>query len=217
MKLSAQIISWVFMPLLMPVYALLLVMYTPAEEQQFYGLECLDCVYLLNAQIKKALLYMFIIFCVIAPGISFVLLKRSGAINTLEMETRLERTVPIIIMFIYCLGLYSMLMYTASAVALPKFIYSLPLSGAAVTGSFILLNQWKKISIHAAAVGILTGFILAYTSVNMKFGVGMLCAAILLSGIVMAARSYLQKHTIQELVIGWFTGVLLTFTVSYFY
>jgi hypothetical protein len=217
MKLSAQIISWVFMPLLIPVYALLLVMYVPAEEQQFYGLECLDCVYLLNIQIKKALLYMFVIFCVIAPGISFVLLKRKGAIKTLYMETRPERTVPIIIMFIYCLGLYLMLIYTTSAVSLPKFIYSLPLSGAVVTGFFVFLNQWKKISIHAAAVGILTGFVLAYTSVNMKFGVGMLCAVILLSGIVMAARSYLQKHTMQELVVGWFTGVVLTFTVNYLY
>jgi hypothetical protein len=51
----------------------------------------------------------------------------------------------------------------------------------------------------------------------MKFGIGMLIASILLSGIVMTARSYLQKHTMQELVIGWFTGTLLTFAVNYFY
>ena len=217
MKLSAQIISWVFMPLFMPIYALLLVMCVPAEEQQFYGLECLDCVYLLNIQVKKALLYMFVIFCVIAPGISFVLLRRSGALNTLEMETRSERTIPIIIMFIYCLGLYLMLIYTANAVTFPKFIYSLPLSGAVVTGFLVLLNQWKKVSIHAASVGIFTGFILAYTSVNVKFGIGMLAAVILLSGIVISARSYLQKHNMQELVVGWLTGTLLTFTVSYYY
>lgn len=205
------------MPLFMPMYALLLVMFVPAIEEQFLGLECHDCVYLLDIQIKKALLYMFAIFCVIAPGISFLLLKRSGVINSLEMETRVERTVPIIIMFIYCLGLYFMLLYTANAANLPKFIYALPLSGAVVTGFFIVLNQWKKISIHAAAAGILTGFILAYISVNMKFGIGMLIASILLSGIVMTARSYLQKHTMQELVIGWFTGTLLTFAVNYFY
>ncbi|MEJ6776952.1 MAG: hypothetical protein QNK85_06475 [Crocinitomicaceae bacterium] len=217
MKLFAEIISWVFMPLLTPVYALLIVMYVPAVEQQFYGLECQDCIYLLQVEVKKALLYMFVIFCVVAPGFSFVLLKRNGVIISLEMETRQERNVPIIIMFIYCIGLYFMLIYTASAASLPKFIYALPLSGAAVTGFFVLLNQWKKVSIHAAGVGILAGFILAYTSVNMKFGVGMLIAAILLSGVVMAARSYLQKHTMQELLVGWLTGFIITFSVNYFY
>lgn len=217
MKLSSQIISWVFMPLLIPIYALLLVMYVPAQEELFFGHECQDCVYLLDFQIKKALLYMFVIFCVIAPGFSFILLKRSGVINTLEMETKGERTVPIIIMFIYCLGLYLLLIYTANAANLPKFIYALPLSGAVVTGFFIALNQWKKVSIHAAAMGILTGFVLAYLSINMKFGVSMLVISILISGVVMAARSYLQKHTMQELVVGWFTGTLLTFAVNYFY
>jgi len=205
------------MPLFMPIYALLLVMFIPAEEQQFYGLECLDCIYLLSFQVKKALLYMFMIFCVIAPGISFMLLKRNGVINTLSMETRAERTAPIIIMFIYCLGLYLMLTYTTNTVTLPKFIYSLALSGVIVTGLFVLLNQWKKVSIHAASAGMFTGFILAYTSFNLKFGIGMFIGSILISGIVMTARSYLQKHTMQELIVGWFTGVFITFIVNYFY
>lgn len=217
MKLFAEIISWIFMPLLMPIYALLIVMCVPAVEQQFYGLECQDCIYLLHVEVKKALLYMFVIFCVVAPGFSFVLLKRKGVIISLEMETRQERNVPIIIMFIYCIGLYFMLIYTASAARLPKFIYALPLSGAGVTGFFILLNQWKKVSIHSAGVGIFVGFILAYISVNMKFGVEMLIVAILLSGVVMAARSYLQKHTMQELLVGWLTGLIITFSINYFY
>jgi membrane-associated phospholipid phosphatase len=93
----------------------------------------------------------------------------------------------------------------------------LPLSGAGVTGFFILLNQWKKVSIHSAGVGIFVGFILAYISVNMKFGVEMLIVTILLSGVVMAARSYLQKHTMQELLVGWLTGFIITFSINYFY
>ena len=217
MRILSQTVSWVFMPLFMPIYALLIVMYVPAQEDLFYNHDCPDCVYLLDFQIKKALFYMFGIFCVIAPGFSFMLLKRSGVINTLEMETRAERTVPIIIMFIYCFGLFLLMTYTAKGANLPKFVFSLPLSGAAVTGFFIALNQWKKVSIHAAAVGIFTGFILAYLAVNMKFGIGMLLVSILLSGVVMSARLFLQKHTLQELVVGWFTGTLLTFAVNYFY
>ncbi len=217
MKILSQTISWVFMPLFMPIYALLLVMYVPAQEELFYGLDCPDCVYLLDFQIKKALFYMFGIFCVIAPGFSFMLLKRSGVINTLEMETRAERTVPIIIMFIYCLGLFLLMSYTAKGSNLPKFVYSLPLSGAVVTGLFIALNQWKKISIHAASAGIFTGFILAYLAVNMKFGIGMLLVSILLSGVVMSARLNLQKHTLLELTLGWFSATLFTFVVNYFY
>ena len=63
-----------------------------------------------------------------------------------------------------------MLTYTASAATLPKFIYALPLSGAAVTGFFVLLNQWKKVSIHAAAASWYVGRVHIWRTpaVNLK-------------------------------------------------
>ena len=41
MKLTSQIISWVFMPLLMPIYALLLVMFIPSNIDFMQNGECM--------------------------------------------------------------------------------------------------------------------------------------------------------------------------------
>jgi membrane-associated phospholipid phosphatase len=33
----------------------------------------------------------------------------------------------------------------------------------------------------------------------------------------MTARLYLEKHTMLEVIIGWFTATIITFTVNYLY
>lgn len=213
MKALSNIISWVFVPLLMPMYALLLTLFVPANQDFLFNQ---DCLYFLPLPAKSALLYMFFIFCVAAPGISFFMLYRRKVINSIEMETAKERNIPIIIMFLYCTVLFVML-HISNAVILSKFIYALPLSGMLVTFAFFFLNRWKKISIHAGASGILVGFLLAYILLHQEYQLWILIVSILVSGIVMSARLFLEKHTITELIIGWLMGVFITFMVNYLY
>lgn len=214
MKVLAQVISWLFMPLLMPMYVLLLVMFVPSNQDYFFNQ---DCLYILPLEAKGALLYMFGIFCVLAPGLSFIILQRRKMIGSLEMNERQERNIPIVIMLMYCLVLYFMFIAKSDQVTLPKFVYALPLSGAFVAAAFFLLNRWRKISIHAASSGIATGFVLAYILHHVEYQLWMLSLTILVSGLVMSARLYLEKHTLNELWIGWLTGGLLTFVINYFY
>lgn len=216
MRIFSQIISWIFMPLFMPIYALLLVMFVPSNIDFMQNDQCM---YAMDIQFKKAFLYMFLIFSVLAPGISFLLLKRSGMIGSLEMDDQRERFVPILVMAIYCLVLFFYIIYLidANRVVVPKFIVALPLSGAVVTTLFLFVNRWKKISIHAAAVGILTGFVLAYILQQIEFQLWVFTISILISGLVMSARLYLQKHTFSEVIIGWFIGSFITFAINFFY
>lgn len=214
MKQLAQIVSWVFLPLFMPIYALLLVMFVPSNQDYFFNE---DCMYTLPIQAKKALLYMFSVFCVIAPGISYLLLHRRKIISSIEMDDRKERGIPIIIMLIYCLLLYFLFIAKTSPALVPKFVFALPLSGVFVTAVFFLMNIWKKVSIHAAGTGILTGFVLAYILLHTQYELWMFGITILISGIVMSARLFLEKHTMSEMIIGWFTASFITFAVNYFY
>lgn len=214
MKSIFQAISWVFLPLFMPVYALLLVMYVPSNQDFIFNQ---DCMYLLPDEAKKALLYMFLIFCVVAPGISFNVLYRRKIIDTIEMETAKERTIPILLMFLYCLMLYVLFVVKSGESILPKFVYALPLSGAIVTAVYFFLNRWKKISIHGAGAGIFVGFILAYILQHEVYELWVFALTLIISGLIMTARLYLQKHTFFELVFGWLIGLIVTFLVNYFY
>lgn len=214
MTAVARAISWIFLPLFMPLYALLLVMYVPSNQDYIFNY---DCLYTLAPAQKWGLIYMFGVFCTIAPGASYIALYRTKIISTIEMDDRRERSIPIAIMLFYCLALYGVFMVKLGPGLVSKFVLDLPLAGAVVTTSFLIINRWTKISIHAGAAGIVTGFILAYILQHAEYQLWMLALALFVSGLIMSARMYLGKHTMTEVLAGWFTGTLITFAINYYY
>ena len=214
MRVVAQITSWVFMPLFMPMYALLAAMFIPSNQDYLFNM---DCLYTLGMEKKWGLIYMFFVFSVAAPGISFILLQRRKMIASIEMEERKERSLPILIMLAYCLALYLLFIVKVGPGNISKFVLALPLSGVCVTVVYYFLNRWKKISIHSGAAGIAAGFILAYILHHVEYQLWMLSLFVFISGLVMTARIYLEKHTLFETLLGWFTGSLITFAVNFFY
>lgn len=214
MQTAARIISWIFLPLFVPMYVLLMTLYIPSNQDYYLNH---DCLYLLPPTYKWGLVYMFAIFCTVAPGASYIALYKSKIISSVEMDERKERTFPILIMFFYCMALYAVLMYRVGGTYLPKFVLALPLSGAVVTALFAVMNRWRKISIHSGAMGIGTGYLLAYMVAHAEYAFWMLPLMIVASGVVMSSRIYLGKHTLFEIITGWFTGSLITFTINYFY
>lgn len=214
MKIFSDIVSWVFLPLFMPVYGLVLAMYIPSNEDYILNE---DSLYFLTDAAKQAILYMFFIFSVLAPGLSFLLLHKKKIISTIDMENQGERNIPMILMLSYCLVLYFLFVIKAQDNILPKYVYALPLSGVFVTVTYTFINRWIKISLHAGGAGILTGFLLAYASAQVEFEMWILIAAILASGLTLTARLYLKKHTQLEVYTGWSLAVLLTFLVNTLY
>lgn len=213
METFSKIFSWLLLPLFTPMYALIAILFTPSENPYcFYY----DCLFMLTEPAKWALIYMFSIFLVVAPGLSFIIMYRWKMISTIEMDDKDERPLPIMIMLMYSTVLYIAMLWVAPP-QISRFILSLPLSGMLVIVAFYFLNKWEKISIHAAGAGIATGFILAYTLLHPYFSISLLAIFILLSGIVMTARIYLEKHTLFEVTVGWFTGLFITFITILLY
>ena len=214
MDYLSKVISWVFNPLTMPVYALLLVMYVPSDHQYFQPY----CIYLIPGESKMAILKMFVFFGILAPSAVFYWLYKSNMIGSIEMETQKERRIPIIFMFVFCMMLYSLLLYfTGNSSVLPRYIYSLPLSGGVISGVFLFINKWKKVSLHAASAGIMVGFVLAFILHHSHFQMWILAISFLISGTVMSTRLHQKKHTLDEVVIGWFLGVFITFATVFYY
>jgi membrane-associated phospholipid phosphatase len=214
MKLFSEIISWVFLPLLMPIYGLLIAMYVPNEQDYMLNE---DCLYTMRDTIKLAILYMFLIFSGVAPGLSFLILKKKNIITTIDMEDQRERSIPMIIMLAYCLLLYFLFIIKAPEGVLPKYVYALPLSGVFVTTTYALINRWIKISLHAGGAGILTGFLFAYAYEHIEYQFWILIFPIIASGLTLTARLYLKKHTPLEIYTGWSIATISTFLVNLLY
>lgn len=215
MKLFSQIISWVFIPLLTPIYGLLLALYVPSSAG-FYAFNS-DCLYTELDARKWAVVVMFTFFTALVPAVAYVNMRARGYITTIEMDDRKERNAPIIIMFLSCLALFVAFLFMIRGIAVPKYLFSLPLSGMVAALALYFLTQWKKVSMHAAGVGIMTGFLLEYSLQMEQFQFWTIIVAVLLSGLVGSARIYLGKHTLLEVFIGWITGTFLTFVVNYLY
>jgi membrane-associated phospholipid phosphatase len=197
----------------MPTYGLLLTLYIPSEQIQLDK----DALYLLNPELKRQLLYLFFTFSALAPGISFFALHKRKIITTIDMENQKERNIPLVIMFAYCLILFLMFLFKAPNHVLPKYFYALPLSGAIVTGSFMFINRWIKISMHAGGSGILVGYLVAFAKQQAQFEFWIIIFAILASGVTIASRLYLNKHRPIEVYTGWLLATLITFlSVNYY-
>lgn len=212
MNKISQIISWVFLPFSMPIYALLIAFYVESYSFKSFNYN----LWILNEEAKSALLSIFFVFTIIAPGLSYIALRKQNIISSIEMDERKERFIPISIMLLYCLALFILMYFKLNSSEFPKIIYLFPLSGAISALLMLGINNFMKISLHACGSGIFLGFLLAYFGHLSFYNFYIIPLSIILCGIILSARFYLQKHNIIELASGFFTGGLTTFFFCYF-
>jgi membrane-associated phospholipid phosphatase len=212
MRIFFQIATWLFMPIFMPIYALLLVMYAPSQP---FNISEDNSLFIFSNQNKVAILSNYILFTVIAPIAMYSIFLKLNIIKTIQLDDKKERNMPMILMAIFCFLLF----YTFNSiqVILPKYVYGLCLAGGIIIALFSLLNIYFKISLHATGVGILTGFIFAYISEQLFFQLWILIFVLLVSGIVLSSRLYLNKHNPIELISGYFLSFIITFTLNLYY
>jgi hypothetical protein len=212
MRFLAVFFSWLFMPLLMPVYCLLFSLYTVsfdnyiADRGSLWGLP---------SEIKWAVLNLFLIFTLIAPGISILVLKNRKMISSIEMDDRSQRFFPIMLMFFYAIALFLLLFLKTKDTSIPMYIYTLPLSGAIVSLVLFFVNFNFKVSLHSAGCGILFGYLFAYCLNQQYFEFWILLSAAIISGITISSRLFLEKHTMEEVFHGWAISALITFFVNF--
>ena len=212
MRIFFQIATWLFMPIFMPIYALLLVMYAPSQP---FNISEDNSLFIFSNQNKVAILSNYILFTVIAPIAMYSIFLKLNIIKTIQLDDKKERNMPMILMAIFCFLLF----YTFNSiqVILPKYVYGLCLAGGIIIALFSLLNIYFKISLHATGVGILTGIIFAYISEQLFFQLWILIFVLLVSGIVLSSRLYLNKHNPIELISGYFLSFIITFTLNLYY
>lgn len=214
MKFLAHIISWVFLPLFMPIYGLCITLFVPSSQASIFQEENM---YWLRIEAKWVVLALYFIFVVFVPGLSLLIMRRRQQITTIEMDDKNERFVPMIITAAYCAFLGILLQIKAPNNVFPSAIYSLPWGGFVAILLAGLINRSEKISLHAMGGGMLFGYLVAYYFKQHVFFLFPIVASALVAGLIMAARMYLGKHTLKQSISGFFLGfVCVALAISLF-
>lgn len=208
MKVISKILSWVFLPLLAPVYAIAIAMYVENWENM-YSFYQDNNLYILDPKAKEVLMYLFSAFSVLAPSLTVLFLQTRGSVSSVMMEKRSERIIPAIMTNLFGISLLLVLLFKVPlALQGSRFLFGLAGGSLlAVLVCTVLTFRWK-VSLHAAGMGMLSGFLFMYYSNMLIFPMWILVASFIASGFVMSARMYLKLHTLSQLLVGYAIGFI---------
>ena len=156
---------------------------------------------------KSSFLYLFVIFCFLAPGLSVLMLRFNKSVSSVELNIREERRTPITITAIYFFILYLFLLYQDSGLV-PLILLATSLAGGLSSVFALLINTKTKISLHALGVGSLLGFLIAYFETQTYFNFNFIYVTIGVGLLAVWARLYLNKHSLQQIGLGYLIGLL---------
>lgn len=144
------------------------------------------------------------IFTIGLPVLGIFLYRRLSGLTASQLRQRKARFWPYIISFV-CYAVYLRTMYVMH---LPRFMCGIVVGALFIQGVCLLLNLRWKISMHSAGAGGIIGVLMAYSVVFSFNPVLWLCGAVLLNGMVMTSRMILRQHTLWQVWIGTFVGVV---------
>ncbi|MBR7126207.1 MAG: hypothetical protein IKC86_06365 [Prevotella sp.] len=144
------------------------------------------------------------LFTVLMPTRLIHLYRRYHGWTPIQLGVRERRMVPYVIS-ILC---YFICFYILSLRHTPHTITSILIAALAVQMLCAMINVWWKVSTHSAAIGGVAGGLLSFSLIFNFNPVWWLCLVILLGGMVGTSRMILRQHTLPQVVVGFFVGLL---------
>lgn len=193
----ATLISWVLVPLLMPVYGVLLAFNTTILS-------------FTPSHVKLNFVIITLAFTLVLPSLLVMLLKRIGVVKDIGLNSRKERLIPYIITFVSMAGTGVFMYFKVAPMWLVMFF-----GGGAVAGIVnLIVNFWWKISAHAAGIAGVVALMIRIVrdGYPLDNAFGWLIACTILAGLMGSARVWLGRHTVWQVLAGYtvgFTSVLL--------
>ena|ERR1035437_6744463 len=201
MKTFFQIISLVFQPLLIPTYAMLLLIN-------------MDLFSLLPMFWQWTAVLGTIIFTGVLPALPIWLMMKRGEVNDLFISKREERTMPYLFSF---LAYVFWALFIWRTLQFPKFMVAMGVGSALSIFIIVFINLKWKISAHVAGMGGLTGAIFGVcyrTAINPVWLFGIVLA---ISALVALSRIELKAHTPAQALAGFVVGFVMVFTPCFFF
>ena len=198
MNKLAQFISIIFHPILLPTWMFLIFIVSGICKVSFINIEiCLAVIFGTT----------FIL------PISFLLvLKKIKVIESLTMEKREERFIPIFAVVIFLFAT-SRFFNGIPALALYNFYLICNLILCVIV---FWINFWWKISMHEIGWGAFTATLFILSTISAKIFLPYLIASFILSGIVGSARLYLKSHSNSQIYAGFAVGFIIPLLIYIF-
>lgn len=191
---TAKVLSVLFTPFYLPILGLLILFI-------FSYLSLLPLTY------KLFLLLMFYLFTVFLPTALIRFYRRYQGWTLIELGSRERRAIP------YVISIFSYLLcyYIMAATHVPHFMESILIAALVIQVACAIINLFIKISTHTAAIGGVTGALLAFSVIFSFNPVWWLCIVLLLAGMVGTSRMILRQHSLRQVVLGYLAGVACSF------
>ena len=181
---AANLVSTVFSPALVVFYAMIL------------------CSYSIDHSSKFLWTSLFALLFALAPMAYILYLIGRGKVTDFHISVREERIKPLCVIFIYA-G-FSLLLY--SFVGGPDALVTFGYLCLALTGLWILVSLYWKISGHCAAMGSLVAMVFVYQHESLVFVLPPLALLVAWSRVKLGCHSFAQ--TLAGFVLGaavfWF-------------
>ncbi len=206
-KYIAGIVSYIFHPLFIVSYVLLLIMMINP--------------YLFSIQDPKGkgiIVIFTIALTIFFPIVSILMMRGLALIKSIHMEDKYDRIGPLIATSVFYLWLFLNLKDNPG---IPKAFSFFILGSVIALFICFFLNIFQKVSLHAAGVGgLLVGVVLIgqnygydYININLGSGAGfkvhllaLYMIIIFICGLTMTSRLMVGAHSKDELYGGFFVG-----------
>jgi membrane-associated phospholipid phosphatase len=198
LRTAAKIISVLFHPLLLATYLFAIV--------GFYFPVMLS----ISPRNLKIILAIVFGFTFLLPVINIIMFRYFGTISSYTMQARTERLVPFVaIAIIYLVMIF--LFYTRLPVSI-NFNKLMAIVTALVVFSAIV-TFFYKVSIHSVGASGMIGILLPLNkAIENNVLLWPTAMAILIAGLVMSSRLYLNTHTFNEVSMGALAGFTIGFS-----
>jgi len=195
-RIAAKIVSIVFHPLLITTYIVLML-----------GIFFPQMLLIRTGALKLFVLLIFFVTFVL-PALNMVIFKVNGVISSLTLANREERILPFIfISIIYSLVTALFFYKNSFGLNFNKLMLIITLLVFVST----LITFFYKVSIHSISMWGAVGILLPLNKIMDGDLLWPTASIIVIAGLVMSARLFLNAHTPREILVGAVVGFSVGF------
>lgn len=191
LKKTLPLFSYLFHPIFVSVFAVLLYFFTVIPYFEY------TVFYVLFIQIM--------IITVLVPVTFYYLLMSLNLVDSIMLEKSAQRKIPLIIHAILLVILIKKSVLAERFFELNLFFIASFLSTIL---AFIMVLFKQKASLHMVGIVGLTAFAICLSYTFQIRMVGLIVGLLMISGIVGTSRIYMKAHTNKELLLGAVIGLL---------
>lgn len=194
--LTARIMSMIFTPFYLPLVGLVALFI-------FSYMSMLPMLY------KLPMLITVYVFTVLLPSVLIHTYRHFQGWTSRELGKKERRIVPYLISILCYFGCFFLMEYRNT----PRVMSIILVAALAIQMVCAFINIWWKISTHTAAIGGVAGALLAYSIIFGFNPMWWLCIVLILAGMVGSARMILRQHSLSQVVVGFFVGLICAFCI----